>query len=287
MLRLHARHRTELRYGGAARESVNEARLVPLSFGRQRVEEASVRVRPDVELSGHRDAFGNEVIWFQVADPHERLVVEAEAVVVVESAPPLPPPADPGGQWALLETRGYADVLAEYVAPSSLVRWPQEVVELAKSLDLPRDGGVTGWLDALERSVHEALVYEQGVTRFDTPVAEVVRARRGVCQDFAHLSVAICRHAGVAARYVSGWLYRPDGREPGESHAWMEAYVPDVGWVERDPTHPGNPDDRYIRLAVGRDYADVAPLRGTYVGAPTERMTVEVEIEELAGAGAS
>jgi transglutaminase-like putative cysteine protease len=266
---------------------VNEARLVPQSSGRQLVEEARLRVHPDVEVSGHRDAFGNEVRWFQVADPHERLIVEAEAVVVIEPAPPLPPAADPDGQWAALATDGYLDPLAEYLSPSSLVRWPQEVTELAGSLDLPRAGGVTGWLEALERSVHEALVYEQGVTRFDTPVAEVARARRGVCQDFAHLTVAICRHSGVAARYVSGWLFRPDGREPGESHAWMEAYVPGLGWIERDPTHPGNPDERYIRLAVGRDYADVAPLRGTYVGAPTERMTVEVEVEELSAAAVS
>jgi transglutaminase-like putative cysteine protease len=266
---------------------VNEARLVPQSSGRQRVEESSVHVSPEVELSRHRDAFGNEVRWFQVAERHERLIVEAEAVVVITGAPPPPPAVDPEGQWAALASPGYEDDMAEFLAPSSLVRWPQEVTDLASSLDLPRGNGVTGWLEALEHSVHEALVYEQGVTRFDTPVAEVARARRGVCQDFAHLSVAICRHAGVAARYVSGWLFRPDGREPGESHAWMEAYVPGVGWVERDPTHPGNPDDRYIRLAVGRDYADVAPLRGTYVGAPTERMTVEVEIEELAAAAVS
>jgi transglutaminase-like putative cysteine protease len=266
---------------------VNEARLIPRSSTRQRVEHASVRVEPDVELSSHRDAFGNEVRWFQVAEPHERLVVEAEAVVVLSPPSPPPPAPDPAAQWAGLDAPGYADALAEHLAPSALVRWPEEVIDLASSMDLSRRAGVVEWLEGLERSVNEALVYDQDATRVDTPVAEVARARRGVCQDFAHLSIAICRQSGVAARYVSGWLFRPDGREPGESHAWMEANVPGVGWVELDATHPGAPRDHYIRLAVGRDYRDVAPLRGSYVGAPTERMTVSVEVSELAATGVS
>jgi transglutaminase-like putative cysteine protease len=276
-----------MRYAGTARESVNEARLVPRTTARQTVEQARLSVTPAADVSEHLDAFGNEVRWFQIVEPHERLVVESEAVVLVAAPPALVPAADPDAQWAALATDAYVDPLAEFLSPSSLVRWPAEVAELGAALELPREEGVSGWLAALERAVREALVYEQGVTRFDTPVAEVARARRGVCQDFAHLTIAICRQAGVAARYVSGWLFRPDGREPGESHAWMEAHVPGLGWVERDPTHPGNPGERYVRLAVGRDYADVAPLRGTYVGAPTERMTVEVEVEELAGAAVS
>ena len=97
----------------------------------------------------------------------------------------------------------------------------------------------------------------------------------------AHLTIALCRRRGLAARYVSGWLYSPGRAEPGESHAWIEACVPGVGWVEADPTHPEPMDDRYIRLAAGRDYADVAPIRGTYVGARTEAMDVAVELEEL------
>ncbi len=274
-----------MRYAGTARESVNEARLVPRSSARQRVERASVRVTPGTDLAAHRDVHGNEVRWFQVVEPHERLVVEAEAVVVVGPGEPPAPAADPAGQWSALGDLAYADALAEHLAPSPLVRWPEEVVDLAASLDLPRAGGVSGWLAALEWAVNDAVVYEQGATGVDTPVAEVARARRGVCQDFAHLAIAICRHEGIAARYVSGWLFRPDGLEPGESHAWMEALVPDAGWVELDATHPGAPRDHYIRIATGRDYADVAPLRGSYVGAPTERMIVSVEVEELPATG--
>jgi transglutaminase-like putative cysteine protease len=138
---------------------VNEARLLPVSSGRQRVEEVRLRVEPDAEVAGHRDAFGNEVRWFQIPDPHERLVVEAEAVVVVEGPAPLPEPADPEEEWAALGLPDYTDPLAEHLSPSALVRWPDEVVELARSLALAREGGVAGWLRALERAVCEAVAY--------------------------------------------------------------------------------------------------------------------------------
>ena len=115
----------------------------------------------------------------------------------------------------------------------------------------------------------------------DTPIEEVVRAGAGVCQDMAHLMIALCRRRGMAARYISGWLHLPGIERPGESHAWVEAAVPGLGWVELDPTHPDAAHEDYVRLAVGRDYADVPPLRGSYVGPPTEGMSVAVQVTEL------
>jgi transglutaminase-like putative cysteine protease len=256
---------------------------MPRTGGRQTVESASLEVFPAAPLAAHRDAFGNEVRWFQVADGHDSLVVQAEAIVVVEGPTPSSPSLDPDEEWPALGALEYADALADYLLPSTLVRWPSEVVALGESLALPEDRGVGGWLTALEGAVHRAVTYTPGATGVDTPVETVARERRGVCQDMAHLTLALCRRRRVAARYVSGWLYSPGRDEPGQSHAWIEAHVPGVGWVEADPTHPGPMDDRYIRLAVGRDYADVAPIRGTYVGARTEAMDVAVDFEELAG----
>jgi transglutaminase-like putative cysteine protease len=254
---------------------------VPRTGGRQTVESASLEVVPSAPVAAHRDAFGNEVRWFQIPDGHDSLVVQAEAQVVVEG-PRTPAPCPvPDQEWAALGGLDYVDALADYLLPSTLVRWPGEVVALGESLDLPEDAGVGGWLSALEAAVHGAVTYTPGATGVDTPVESVARERRGVCQDMAHLTIALCRRRGVAARYVSGWLYNPGRDEPGQSHAWIEAHVPSVGWVEADPTHAGPMDDRYIRLAVGRDYADVAPIRGTYVGAPTEAMDVAVHFEEL------
>jgi len=274
--RLLARHRTEFTYDGEARESTNEVRLCPVRHARQRVLSVSVRVTPEAEVHHHRDAFGNDVGWFQVEGPHSRLLVEAEALVEVSGHPVLPAPAG----FAALEDPGLRDRLAAFLLPSALVHWPEAVDYFAQGLE-PGADEVGRWLVDLEEAVNRSIVYERGHTAVDTPVERVVQARRGVCQDMAHLFIALCRRRGVPARYVSGWLHQAGRDDPAESHAWAEAWAPGTGWVEFDPTHPDPDLTHYVRVAVGRDYGDVPPFRGTYVGAPTERMDVHVEIREV------
>jgi transglutaminase-like putative cysteine protease len=283
--RLHARHRTELVYDGHARESVNEARLVPRSHLRQTVERSSLAVDPGTDVAAHVDAFGNEVRWFQVVDGHERLVIEAEAVVRTQGRPRIEPSLSPAEEWAALDADAYRDPLAEFLMRSPYVDWGEAVAALVESLHVPREGPMWDWLHELARTVHGAVEYERGATEVDTPVEAVARLRRGVCQDLAHLAIALCRIQGMAARYVSGWLFEPEHRGPGESHAWVEAHVPGTGWVEIDPTHPDPALDRYVRLAMGRDYSDVPPVRGNYLGAPAVSMEVTVEIDDLGASG--
>jgi transglutaminase-like putative cysteine protease len=270
-----------MRYAGAAGESVNEIRLSPTDNGRQRVEWSHVRVEPAAELFDHTDAFGNRVCWFQLVGEHDVLVVESEAIV--ETAPGPRHPASAGGEMSELDDPGYRDLHAECLTPSAHVRWGGPVAELGDRLDLDEADGALAWVRLLEAEVNRAIAYTTGVTRVDTPVEEVVRAGAGVCQDMAHLMIALCRRRGMAARYVSGWLHLPGVERPGESHAWIEAAVPGLGWVELDPTHPDPSHEDYVRLAVGRDYADVPPLRGSYLGPPTEAMTVVVQVKELPG----
>jgi transglutaminase-like putative cysteine protease len=173
------------------------------------------------------------------------------------------------------------DAQAEYLLPSSLVHWPETVERFADGLGVDGIPDVVAWLRRTERAVNENILYEKGATGVDTTVERVVKAGRGVCQDMAHLFIALCRRRGVPARYVSGWLHEPGRGGPGESHAWCEAWVPGAGWMEFDPTHPAPDLSHFVRLGVGRDYMDVPPFRGAYVGAPTERMTVTVELHEL------
>jgi transglutaminase-like putative cysteine protease len=279
MPRLHARHRTEIRYAGAVGESVNEIRLVPSDNGRQQVEWSHVRVQPASELMSHRDAYGNEVRWFQLTEPHDALVVEAEAIVTTRPGSRSATGADEG--FAVVDGPEYRDRYAEFLAGSDRIRWTEPVDLFARGLTLDEDAGVMAWACALEAEVNRAITYMPGVTRVDTPVEEVVRQGRGVCQDMAHLMLAVARRRGVGARYVSGWLNLPGREEPGESHAWVELAVPGRGWIEFDPTHPGPAQEHYVRLAIGRDYADVPPLRGSYLGPPTEAMVVTVEVRQL------
>ena len=281
MPRLHAKHRTEIRYAGAVGESVNEVRLTPCANGRQSVEWSHMRTEPAAEMLTHRDAFGNVVHWFQLTSPHDTLVVESEAIVVTRPAPPRAK----GGGGAMGDTADprYADEQAEFLAGSRHVRWVDPVGAFADALDLDEGGGALVWGCSLEAAVNRAITYTPGVTHVDTPVEEVVRVGHGVCQDMAHLMIAIARRRGVAARYVSGWLHLAGHDGPGESHAWVELAIPGLGWVEFDPTHPEPSLGDYVRLASGRDYGDVPPLRGSYIGPPTVRMGVTVEVKEIAG----
>lgn len=280
MPRLHAKHRTEIRYAGNVGESVNEIRLLPSGNGRQVVEWASVRVEPAAELLPHRDVYGNEVRWFQLIEPHGVLLVEAEAIVHTRAAPPR---TEGGAGFAAIGDDAYAEEYAEFLAGSPHIRWVEPVAGFADGLALDEGDGVLAWARSLEAGVNGAIRYTQGATQVDTPIEEVVRVGRGVCQDMAHVMIACARRRGVAARYVSGWLNLPDHEGPGESHAWTELAIPGIGWVEFDPTHPEPASENYVRLAVGRDYADVAPLRGSYIGPPTEAMAVTVEVRELPG----
>jgi transglutaminase-like putative cysteine protease len=281
MPRLHAKHRTEISYAGAVGESVNEVCLTPLDSARQAVEWTRLRTEPASELFAHADAYGNVVHWFQLTEPHETLVVESEAVVATR--PSAPRTEGAGDPVTAVSDPVYADRFAEFLAGSTHVRWVDPVGEFADGLALDEGGTALRWARSLEAEVNRAIVYTAGVTQVDTPVEEVVRVGRGVCQDMAHLMIAIARRRGVAARYVSGWLNLPGLDVPGESHAWVELAIPGMEWVEFDPTHPEPAHEHYIRLAVGRDYADVPPVRGSYLGPPTERMDVTVEVREERG----
>jgi transglutaminase-like putative cysteine protease len=281
MPRFHARHTTEIRYSQAISQSVNEVRLTPLADGRQRLEWASLRAEPAARIEADRDDFGNAVHRFALPEPHDALIVESVAMVETRPAEILAGWESVGLQE--VADPAYREAHAAYLTPSRHVRWQEPVESLARSLSLPEDHGLAAWLRALEGAVGEAISYSRGATRVDTSVEDVVRLRRGVCQDMAHLFIALCRRRGVAARYVSGWMHNPHREGPGASHAWAEAAVPGHGWMEVDPTNPGSSLDRHIRLAVGRDYDDVPPLRGRFRGRTAQELTVTVELRAVEG----
>jgi transglutaminase-like putative cysteine protease len=229
-------------------------------------------VRPNAPVRGYVDGFGNQVQYFNLLQPHGRLEISSELTVetglagqATEASGPepfdflifRPPVTDTAGVRRLGRSVRLAD-------PNC----PQEVE------------------DAMERMMQIIagnFRYMTDVTTVTTDVDEVLRQRRGVCQDFAHLLIAMSRALGIPCRYVSGYVYGGSG-EPvtGASHAWAEAWIPGRGWKSYDPTHPGLSHDRYVRLAVGRDYRDAAPTRGVYTGSARSDMEVRVDISPLA-----
>ena len=279
MPRFHARHTTEIRYSRAISHSVNEVRLTPLTDGRQRLEWSRLRAEPAARIEAARDDFGNAVHRFALPQAHDALVVESVAMVETR-------PAEISAGWKAVGREAVADPAyrrahAAYLLPSRHVSWQEPVDSFARALALPEDDGLAAWLRALEGAVGEAISYSRGATRVDTSVEDVVRLRRGVCQDMAHVLIALCRRRGVAARYVSGWMHNPHRAGPGASHAWAEAAVPGHGWMEVDPTNPGSTLERHIRLAVGRDYDDVPPLRGRFRGRTAQELRVSVELRAI------
>jgi len=291
--RLDINHITRYRYDRPVVASYNEARVTPLPVPDQLVIDAQVAVRPPAELFCYRDYWGALVHCFDVHVPHQSLIVTSRAVV--ETAPLAagrtgaePDDQRPGGGtgsagWPALSEPGVADRFYEFVAPSRLVT-PHDLAgpagELRARYDEPGEAvpAVLDW-------VHDQLEYGTGATHVHTSASEAWRAGKGVCQDFAHLTLAVLRAMGIPARYVSGYFY-PDekgvvgAKVLGESHAWVEAWT--GGWASHDPTNRVQVGERHVVVARGRDYADVAPVRGIYSGPPCSSSEVTVELTRRA-----
>ena len=275
--RLRIRHTTGYRYKGEVRSSYNEARVTPLSTDRQVAVEASVDVTPATRSYRYWDYWGTLVDAFDVHEPHTELSVVGTSVV--ETSPP-DDPAETAG-WDDLARPENRDRFAELLGPTAYVPVIDDGLE-----DAPRRDGLSPSeaVQAAADWVHDRLEYAKGVTDVGTTAADALQIGGGVCQDYAHLTLAVLRRMGIPARYVSGYLHPRSSAEvgttaTGESHAWVEAWTGE--WWGFDPTHGGPVGERHVVVGRARDYADVSPLRGIYHGAPAEGLTVSVEITRL------
>jgi transglutaminase-like putative cysteine protease len=275
---LEIEHCTAYVYSGAVRMSQNEARVTPPSDARQISLHSDLAVlpRPRSRLS-YRDYFGTHVEAFDITEPHDRLEVVGKCRVALNPAPSFDElrQVDLGGGDGL-------DEVVEYTLPSDMVRWNGEVKAIAEEL---RSDSAWSTVFNTFQWLQQNLTYERGQTDVNTAVAEVLKRRRGVCQDYAHLCCALLRSIGVPTRYVSGY-FAPRPLDVGaellaESHAWVEIFLPGWGWWPMDPTH-NTPADRWrVKIGHGRDYRDVVPLKGVYVGEASQELTVTVRIRRL------
>lgn len=291
-------HRTEYRYDDPVVAGYSVAHLVPRSFPGQSCVRSEVLVDPmPGGLSERRDYFGNRATWFEVHDPHHHLRVVARSLV--ERLVPEPG-FFPGGvtdpsPWADAVTRLATDPDPEGLLARELALSSPLVPRLAGLEAYARESFPAGrpLLDAaldLSSRIHQDFAYVPGATETGTRLEEVLRDRRGVCQDFAHLAIGCLRSLGVPARYVSGYLETEAA--PGHeklvgadaSHAWFSVFVPGAGWIDLDPTNDQVPDERYVTTAWGRDYSDVAPLKGVvFSAASSHELSVAVDVVRVEG----
>jgi len=280
---LDIRHVTQYRYDEPVRESVMEVWMRPLRGATQRVSSFELEVDPRSQVFSYADAWGNAVHHFDVPHPHRRLNIVASSRIETETPAPLPKALAMeewdrlasdfvrGETWDFLHPHGFAQVtpaLTGFIA--------------RHRLDDPRARDPLGAVMALATTVHGAFDYEAGVTGADSPIDHALIEGRGVCQDFAHIMIAVCRGWGVPARYVSGYVFTDreagDRSNPDATHAWVEAYLPSLRWVGVDPTNNVIAGERHVAVAVGRDYADVPPSRGVFKGEAESQLSVGVSV---------
>ena len=277
MNRLRIRHSTGFHYEGAATASYNEARMLPVTGDGQLVLYSNLDITPISSTHSYVDYWGTRVSSFEILTPHEELSLTATSLVEVRARDAV----ERGLGWEELAVEtARATVYVEQLTQTPRTRPPQEVVDLAaqivKEFDDPCDAA-----RAVCTAIGERIEYMPGVTGVHTTAAEAWEQRKGVCQDITHLAIGALRSVGIAARYVSGYLHpRPDAEigvtVAGESHAWVEWYCGQ--WHGFDPTNLIDIGDRHVIVGRGRDYTDVAPLRGVYAGPSSSRLFVTVEI---------
>jgi len=275
------RHTTTFRYEPAVRESVMEVRLQPRSDGEQRCLSFALDVDPTANIMQYRDFTGNTVHHFDIAGSHTQVKVTAQSAVEVQAVPT--PRAADSGDWADLDALVAGNDHWEMLLPSHFAHSSDPLERLAKELKCERRGNPLALLTEINESIYTMFAYVKNSTKVDSPIEEALQARQGVCQDFAHIMIALVRPLKIPCRYVSGYMFHRDEDETdrsleGASHAWVEALVPGLGWVAFDPTNNLVGGDRHIRVAIGRDYADVPPTRGVYKGEAQSELSVAVTV---------
>lgn len=273
----------------------NQAWLEPREVPHQRVESFSLKITPEPSIrSQQSDYFGNPVTLFSFNEGYNSLSVTATSFVTMTATPSLIDDAGRvlSGPWEnLVQTVSrHADPESlrafEFVFPSPRVTWSPEMHAYALQSFTP-GRAILEALHELTERVHRDFVYDPKATTVTTPVLDVFRMKRGVCQDFAHLQIALLRSLGLPARYISGYLrtYPPEGKPrlvgADASHAWLSVFCGSCGWIDVDPTNNRFTSTDHITLAWGRDYSDVPPLTGVFIGGGQHRLAVEVDVLPL------
>ncbi len=280
-MRYNIRHVTRFAYESPISESIMETRMQPRTEGPQRCLHFALTTNPGARVLMYHDHDGNAVHHFNIPGRHSRLTVTSEALVDCDGLKPLPYRMGPGG-WTQLDQLAGSGEFLEYLTPSAFARPSAPLDTFMREIRLARGNDPIVMLRRLMAEMYKRFEYTPHSTRVDSPIDETLDSRRGVCQDFAHIFIALVRPLGVPARYVSGYLFRDtasnDRSSEGATHAWVETWLPELGWVGLDPTNNLLAGDRHIRVAIGRDYADVPPTRGVYKGLSAVRSELSVAV---------
>jgi transglutaminase-like putative cysteine protease len=287
---LRISHRTRFVYDEPAHDSHNELRLRPLENAEQRCLAFELKIDQPAAVLAYRDFFGNHAHSVSVSAPHRELTIVAQSLVERPNRPARPSPEMMFRNF-LAEDEAHIRDYCEFLNPSHYVPFSKRLQNLFWMARPAETEDVSVYVARIVAWVRDQFDYQKARTHVHSSVDDILKSGSGVCQDFAHLTIGLLRLAGVPARYVSGYM-APAISATGEaalgeqaSHAWLEAWLPNAGWTGFDPTHRYRTDERHVRVAVGRDYADVPPLKGMYRSHATNQiMTVDLNIEHVSAA---
>ncbi|QPC84142.1 transglutaminase family protein [Phototrophicus methaneseepsis] len=275
-------HLTIYKYSAPVTDSVMELRVQPRTDDIQRCVRFNLDVRPKATSSMHRDYLGNIIHNFDVPSAHERLALKAESVVEIGIVPEVPDSMDESA-WEALDAATASDRdLYDMLLPGQFTKSTALLEQFAKEIDWRRRGDPLSLVRELTAAIYNAFDYESHVTRVDSPIDVALAARGGVCQDFTHIMLTLTRQLGIPSRYVSGYLFHRDDRSDEDaSHAWVECWLPGLGWIGLDPTNNLIVGDRHIRVTVAQDYATAAPSKGVFKGGAETELEVRVMVAKL------
>jgi transglutaminase-like putative cysteine protease len=275
-MKLDILHRTRYVYSSPVRDSFNDVRLEPPSIPEQTVESFLLRVLPAVRMKHYTDFFGNWIHHFEIPESHGYLLIESQSRIITHWPSALPADAELC-PLAKIGEAAHIERCFDFLQTSRFIELEADVWRLA----LDATENLTDvWQAALAimRFTHGFLKYESKSTHVHTHTRDVIKDRRGVCQDFAHFMIGLCRSLKIPARYISGYLAT---EAASATHAWVEVFVPGTGWRALDPTHNRQIDGTYVKIGHGRDYADVPPVSGNYRGTLERTMEVQVQISAV------
>ena len=278
------RYLTEYHYDDHVTDNLNSLRVRPATTSAQRCDEFHTRIDPEARVTRHLDYFGTEVIEFGIPQPHDHLTIDMRARVVTSA-----PVSAPEAGWERLASDAYRDAAGEFALPWQ-DRPPQPGLDWLES-EVEGDTPLS-FLERLCELIPDRFEYRPGVTYVGSQVSDLLEQGAGVCQDFVHLSLLLLRRAGIAARYVSGYLWAAPEHSGSDSlevetHAWLEALLPGVEersepvWVGADPTNRHLADETHVKIGHGRFYSDVPPVKGLYMGGARSTLSAHVTLSRL------
>lgn len=293
-MRYKIRHTTEYKYQELVTTGHNRLCLVPLNSDEQSLLSSDVKISPTPDEQTYvTDFFGNTLLFISIYKEHDHLTIHSESTLDIQSRINAERAYNSTIAWhdvvSQLSANGdtYADII-QYTLPSLYIPSSEEIRAFAADC-FQENTSLWNGCQTLMNKIFKHVDFKAGFTTVNTPVESVLKLRKGVCQDFAHLMIACLRNIGLPARYVSGYLetFPPPGKEKlvgsDASHAWVAVYFPDLGWVEFDPTNCILASHTHLTIAYGRDYFDVAPIKGIVFSSGNQTLGVKVDVERMAG----